>query len=387
MAEFPNRGAVPIVSRPRTPASYNRGVRSDEFNSAASPPGVLSGDTYRRTSTRRRQKLIPPARDGLRPTRLRETTTSRPALTGSLRDWILARYPSIDAAGLNQLFEVGDIVDERAQPWQADAPASAIRRGVWMYRPIPDEPTEPIIIPIVQRTNRWLIADKPHGLSTMPRGQYVARTLTVALRRQESNADIVTAHRLDLATAGLVLATVRPELRHPYQRLFADRRVTKLYRVVAPVLPNHPHEPRLTVTRANGWLRVQARINKPPGAMRAQFETGEPNSQTLIRQVGPPRIVGGLKVATYEAHLITGRTHQIRAHFAGLGAPIIGDPLFGGAHAAPYGEDVEARHADLQLLAYGLAFTDPVTGESVEAYSSRVLAWDDQSQSKHARSE
>lgn len=350
-------------------------MRSDKFNSGISSHRPRNDEAYRRSSTRRREKLIPPARGGLRPTRLRETATSQPALIGPLRDWILARYPSIDATGLNRLFEAGDIVDERAQPWRPDAPASAIRRGVWMYRPIPDEPTTPITIPIVQRTSRWLIADKPHGLSTMPRGQYIARTLTVALRRQESNDDIVTAHRLDLATAGLVLATVRPEYRHPYQRLFAKRRVTKLYRLVAPVLPKRPPEARLSITRANSWLRVQARINKPPGAMRAQFETGEPNSQTLIRQVGPPRVVDGFEVATYEAHPITGRTHQIRAHFAGLGAPIIGDPLFGGAHAASYGEDVGARYADLQLLAYGLAFTDPMTGELVEACSHRLLSW------------
>lgn len=308
--------------------------------------------------------------------RLTEHHAGMPRLEGNLRDWILARYPTIEADGLDQLFAAGDIVDEHARPWSADTRASAIRRGVWMYRPILDEPPEPISIPVVRRTERWLIADKPHGLSTMPRGQYVARTLTVALRRQEGNDNIVTAHRLDLATAGLVLATLQPQYRRPYQQLFVERRVEKLYRIVAPIVPEHPLDPRISAIPSGRWLRVRARIHKPPGAMRAQFADGEPNSETHIRQVGSARRVNGLDVATYEAKLITGRTHQIRAHFAGLGAPIIGDSLFEGAEAAPYGRGSVGHFADLQLLAYGLAFTDPVTGRKVRAESRRVLTWD-----------
>ena len=56
-----------------------------------------------------------------------------PRLEGNLRDWILARYPTIEADGLDQLFAAGDIVDEHARPWSADTRASAIRRGVWMW--------------------------------------------------------------------------------------------------------------------------------------------------------------------------------------------------------------------------------------------------------------
>ncbi|MDO5728318.1 MAG: pseudouridine synthase [Actinomycetaceae bacterium] len=327
-------------------------------------------------SRAKKHKQLPPARAGLHPKRLTEHPAGTPRLNGDLRDWILSRYPSIEADGLDQLFAAGDIVDAHARPWSATAPASVIRRGVWMYRPIPDEPAEPISIPIVQRTNRWLIADKPHGLSIMPRGQYVAQTLTVALRRQERNDDIVTAHRLDLATAGLVLATLQPQYRRPYQQLFAERQVEKLYRVIAPVLPDHPLDPRISASPSSRWLRVRARIHKPPGAMRALFADGEPNSETLIRQIGPARRVNGLDIATYEAKLVTGRTHQIRAHFAGLGAPIVGDSLFEGAEAAPYDRESTGHFTDLQLLAYGLAFTDPVTGESIHAESKRALTLD-----------
>jgi 23S rRNA pseudouridine1911/1915/1917 synthase len=63
-----------------------------------------------------------------------------------------------------------------------------------------------------------------------------------------------------------------------------------------------------------------------------------------------------LGVETYlEARLETGRTHQIRAHFAAIGHPLTGDTTYGGA-----------RRYDLErqfLHAHRLAFTHPVTGE------------------------
>lgn len=308
--------------------------------------------------------------------RLRQLRSENSELSGPIRDWILARYPGIDATGLDHLFAVGDIVDSSAHAIPADAPATCIRSGVWMYRPIEDEPDEPIRLPVIERTSRWIIADKPHGLSTMPRGQYIARTATVALRRQENNDDIVTAHRLDRSTAGLLLATLRPDMRHVYQELFARRLVTKRYRCVAPVRPPQPPNPLVRVENDGSWLRVSARVEKQSGTLRAVLSRGEPNSLTLIRDAGPHRVVRGIEVTIYDVKLITGRTHQIRIHAAGLGAPIIGDSLFGGAFAPIHGEPVTDNRSELQLLAYGLEFTDPVSGEFVAAQSRQTLDWD-----------
>lgn len=55
-------------------------------------------------------------------------------------------------------------------------------------------------------------------------------------RRQFGNPDIVAAHRLDRDTAGLVLATVAPEWRAPYQEMFARREVTKTYLAVVAAI-------------------------------------------------------------------------------------------------------------------------------------------------------
>ncbi len=59
-----------------------------------------------------------------------------------------------------------------------------------------------------------------------------------------------------------------------------------------------------------------------------------------------------------EARLETGRTHQIRAHFAAIGHPLTGDPTYGGAER--YGLGRQFLHA------HRLAFAHPVSGERLE---------------------
>jgi 23S rRNA-/tRNA-specific pseudouridylate synthase len=71
-----------------------------------------------------------------------------------------------------------------------------------------------------------------------------------------------------------------------------------------------------------------------------------------------------------ELHPQTGRTHQLRAHLAGLGAPIVGDSLYGGAQVPPRpGEAPPVRcllHA-LQLELDGQVFEAPVP-EDLQRY-------------------
>ena len=124
------------------------------------------------------------------------------------------------------------------------------------------------------------------------------------------------------------------------------------------------------------FIRVQSRIEK--SRIRMMNVNGEPNSETILRPASPIFTfegVTGLRV--WEVEPLTGRTHQIRVHFAGLGAPIVGDPLYGGALAAPYGlDDVPDGAIDLQLLAASLRFPDPFSGDLVEVHSRQKLTAD-----------
>lgn len=103
--------------------------------------------------------------------------------------------------------------------------------------------------------------------------------------------------------------------------------------------------------------------------MAAREVEGEPNAvsgvELLDRRAGGP--------ARYRLLPRTGQTHQLRAHMASLGLPILGDPLYPLVRdPVPPGD----FRRPLQLLARALEFTDPVTGLAHRFVSGRVLqAW------------
>ncbi len=287
----------------------------------------------------------------------------------TLSQWAQDRFGADGGA----LFDDGDIFLDFSVPARADHPYRPGER-VWIFRPVPDEPAEPIVLDIVHEAERFVVADKPHGIATIPRGMYVAKTVTVAARRQFANDDVVAAHRLDAETAGLVLLTGDPQWRGPYQDLFANREVDKAYVAVAPAI-DLGNVAKVELARATlaweeygpGWLTVDLRIEREPGAIAVHIADGEPNSRTHIRLRQDYH--DGL--ALYEMHPISGRLHQLRATMNHLGVPIVSDPLY--PHVLSL-EDTAARDLPTQLLATKLAFTDPVDGSDVVVTTKRTLA-------------
>lgn len=220
---------------------------------------------------------------------------------------------------------------------------------VYLYRDLPDEVTVPFDLPILFRDENIVVVDKPHFLATMPRGGHVAQTALVRLRRELDLPDLSPAHRLDRLTAGVLLFTIRSEVRGSYQTLFARSEVCKTYLARAAV------DPRLDFPTV-----LRSRIIKERSRLQAYEESGEPNAETLVEALG-----AGL----YRLTPRTGRTHQLRVHMASLGLPILNDPLY------PQVLDVAPGDfsAPMALLAQRLQFDDPVTGEPRTFHSGRVL--------------
>lgn len=319
-----------------------------------------------------------PARGGLHPVRLGKRVNVKDArlLTGTLGDWILANIPKIDRTTLQDFFRKNAIVDAWGQPMNWDDPANALEKQIYLYRPGADETAELPHLQLVHQGDGWLVAYKPKGIATMPRGAYVVRSATIALRRQLNNPDLTPAHRLDRATSGLLLFTERPQLRRAYQEMFQQRRVTKTYLATAAPLdfPGFDHA-RLTAENVQvtlepeekpGWVKVESRIEKFERVMTAANVPGEINAVTYLHPAGE-RVINGVKFTDYEVQPHTGKTHQIRLHFAALGAPLVGDPLYGGFNAAPYGlDEVPAENSELHLEAVALEFTDPQSGQFIK---------------------
>lgn len=221
---------------------------------------------------------------------------------------------------------------------------------VYLYRDLPDEVPVPFDIPVLYRDDNIVVADKPHFLSTMPRGRHVAQTALVRLRRSLDLPELSPAHRLDRLTAGVLLFTTRREIRGAYQTLFARGEVSKVYLARAAV------DPAVTLPQL-----VRTRIVKYRGQLQAVCEPGPANAETLVELLSPDGL--------YRLTPRTGRTHQLRVHMASLGLPIFADPLYPNVIAVPDGDFT----TPLQLLAQRIEFDDPVTGAHREFVSRREL--------------
>jgi len=168
----------------------------------------------------------------------------------------------------------GEVVDARGVVLDAatDLPPGAV---VYLYRDLPDEVAVPFDIPVLYRDDAILVVDKPPFLATMPRGTHVAQTALVRLRRELDLPDLSPAHRLDRLTSGVLMFTLRPDVRGRYQRLFADGLVAKTYLAWSSTQPGLS-EPQ----------RVTNRIVKHRGVLQATVEPGEANAETLVEPLG-----------------------------------------------------------------------------------------------------
>ena len=220
---------------------------------------------------------------------------------------------------------------------------------VYLYRDLPVEVPVPFDMPILHRDQDIVVVDKPHFLATMPRGRHIAQSALVRLRRVLDLPDLSPAHRLDRLTAGVLLFTVRREVRGAYQSMFARGLVRKTYLAHAPAAP-HLSFP----------MTLRSRIVKRRGCLQAVEVPGESNAETYIEYLGD---------TSYRLIPRTGRTHQLRVHMASLDLPIAGDPLY------PNVIDVASDDfsTPLGLLAHSLVFENPMTGAVQRFTSARAL--------------
>ncbi|WP_390620226.1 pseudouridine synthase [Nigerium massiliense] len=258
-----------------------------------------------------------------------------------------------EGAPVDAMLAAGEIVDGRGRPV---APAEAYRPHtvLWFHRELPPEPPVPGRLEVLYRDERIVVVDKPAFLSSTPRGGHIRESAVVRLRVELGLPELTAAHRLDRLTAGVLLLTTARRWRAPYQQLFATRGVHKTYEALAPRL-----EGPFPRTVAN-------HLAKPRGSLIAVAVPGRaPNAVTRV-EVAEGR--GGL--ARYRLTPLTGKTHQLRAHLSGLGAPILNDPLY----PVP-GEDADDFSRPLALIARELAFTDPVDGTRRAFRSGASLPW------------
>ncbi|MFZ2173910.1 MAG: pseudouridine synthase [Rhodococcus sp. (in: high G+C Gram-positive bacteria)] len=306
-----------------------------------------------------------PVKNGVGPTRLR-VPTSGPWTT--IAEYVVARFDHLDADGLYRRFDAGEMVGTDGRPIGRGAALGA-DRFVWYYRDLPVEAPVPFHEEILYVDDDLVVIDKPHFLPTTPAGRYLRESALVRLRTRLDNPDLTPIHRLDRATAGLVMFSARPATRGAHQSLFEKRQVVKVYEAVSDQPPGwDPDAPALAGRAVPVVYRNHIEARR--GELRVVVDgVREPNAETVIEVCGTGVSASGRAVLHTVLRPHTGRMHQLRVHLAALGIGILGDRRY--PDLLP--EAPDDHSLPLQLLARELEFTDPLSGVPRRFVTRRTL--------------
>ncbi|QJC55813.1 Ribosomal large subunit pseudouridine synthase A [Polaromonas vacuolata] len=287
-----------------------------------------------------------PSRDGVTPSCVSLPAGNWPTMA----DFFFERFPAISAQTWLERMAQGLMVDEFGVPVDAERPYQGHIR-IYYYRALAQEVRIPFEESLLFQDEYLVVADKPHFLPVTPSGSYLQETLLVRLKKRLGIDCLVPLHRIDRETAGLVLFSKRPQDRNAYQDLFRRHQMRKHYEAIAPWRA----EIAFPLTR-------KSRIVEGEPFFRQREIDGPPNSETEIDVIA---VVGNK--ARYKLNPVTGKKHQLRVHMYALGLAIDNDRMYPPVLDTP-GDDF---NFPLQLLAKGIAFTDPITGQA-RAFESQL---------------
>ena len=237
---------------------------------------------------------------------------SRWARTGQLR---------VDGkrAAPGDRLETGQVL--RVPPAEAAPAEGPGARPKRIVEPLTDDEQAFVQDMILARGRDWFMLNKPPGLATQggtKTVQHLDRLLDGLADEAGQRPKLV--HRLDKDTSGVLLVARSARAAGHFSKAFAGRTARKVYWAIITGVPSVEEG------------LVDAPLAKQPGTggekMHVDEENGLP-ARTRYRLIDR----AGNRAAWVELQPLTGRTHQLRAHMAAIGHPIVGDGKYGGAEA------------------------------------------------------
>jgi 23S rRNA pseudouridine955/2504/2580 synthase len=278
--------------------------------------------------------------------------------------WCRLRFPGLTNAYLNKLLRTGQVRLDGARVkgnarvtagQEVRLPPLAFPKGVRDAPPAAAAPLKPkeralLEAMVLYSDEDILVLNKPAGLAVQG-GTGTSRHVDGLLESwaSELGERPRLVHRLDRDTSGVLVVARRRHVAAALGRLFATRKVEKEYWAVVQGVP-HPRDgiidmPLLKLSGLKG-----DRVRDGTGREEARrsvtlYRTADQAGQAFAFVVLMPR---------------TGRQHQLRAHMAHIGHPILGDDKYGGDRAVP-----AAIANRLHLHARRIFFPHPRTGKPV----------------------
>lgn len=277
-------------------------------------------------------------------------------LEGVRLDQALARMFGLSRTAAVSVIETGDVLLDGSPVAKSDR----VRAGAWLEVTLPAPPTPPTVEPenvtglsVVYADDHIAVVDKPVGVAAHPSLGWTGPTVIGGLAGMGHRVSTSGAaerqgvvHRLDVGTTGLMVVAKSERAYTLLKRAFHDREVEKVYHAL---VQGHPDPTRGT---------IDAPIDRHPHSdwRFAVVADGKP-SITHYEMIEAYRAA-----SLMEVRLETGRTHQIRVHFAAVRHPCVGDLTYGA-------DPTLAARLGLQrqwLHARRLGFVHPDTGAWVQ---------------------
>lgn len=272
-----------------------------------------------------------------------------------LDKYLMQQFPALGLGRLNKALRENKIkLNGKKVPLSTRVQTGDVIRLYLQDDQLEARPLPPAVF--VYEDDSILVVQKPAGIEVDgAASDTLLKRVQATLKQQGENSHAVLCHRLDAGTSGLILLAKNREAEHFLTSAIKARKIEKRYLCVTFGRPNPPaallHD-YLIKDAERGVVRI---VSSPAGGAK-EVITGY---ETLA--------VSG-RLALLEVELITGRTHQIRAHLAHIGCPILGDSKYGNNAA-----NRELHFKYQALCAWELRFPDTIAEAPFAHLAGRVF--------------